>query len=103
MKKLWQKNNNLLSSVEAFETTADLVVDQKLIKSDVLGSLGHGLMLVKIGIITQSEYKKVASGLRQIIVEAQNGKFTLKLGDEDVHTKIEQYLTQDRKSTRLNS
>ncbi len=93
MKKLWQKNWKLNVVVEAFETKGDLAVDQKLILADVLGSLAHAQMLAKIGILSQSDFKKAQQGLTAIAKLAQQGKFNLELGDEDVHTKIENYIT----------
>lgn len=94
MKKLWQKNNIPLNSlVEAFETKDDLVVDQKLVKYDVMGSMAHAKMLHKIGILTSQELAELIKGLKEILILDKAGKFVLQLGDEDVHTKIENYLT----------
>ncbi|MDP3733492.1 MAG: lyase family protein, partial [Candidatus Daviesbacteria bacterium] len=95
MKKLWQKNEYKLDSViEAFETKEDLLMDQKLIKYDVQGSLAHAKMLCKIGILSKSELAKLEKGLLEILSLNSQGKFLLKIGDEDMHTKIENYLTQ---------
>jgi argininosuccinate lyase len=55
MKKLWQTKNKLNQSVEAFETRGDLLVDQNLVKYDVLGSLAQVKMLHKIGILSIKE------------------------------------------------
>lgn len=93
MTKLWQTKNNLNKAVEIFETKDDLVWDQKLVKYDCLGSIAHAQMLAKIGILTAGELKLVTDGLKEIIKLAKSGKFKLKEGDEDVHTKIENYLT----------
>lgn len=92
MKKLWQKNWQLDKTIEAFETKGDLVMDQKLVQYDVLGSLAHAKGLVKIGILTDSEFKLLSKGLLKILSLDQKGQFTLEFGDEDVHTKIENYL-----------
>lgn len=96
MKKLWQKNNKKMNSiVEAFETKDDLVLDQKLLKYDVLGSLAHAKMLNKIGILTSKELNSLGKGLSRILELEKNGKFNLENGDEDIHTKIENYLTSN--------
>lgn len=88
MKKLWQKNENKLDPfIEAFETKEDLLMDQKLLPYDIQGSLAHAKMLYKIGILSKSELSKLEKGLVK-------GKFVLKIGDEDMHTKIENYLTE---------
>ncbi|MBI2335108.1 argininosuccinate lyase [Candidatus Daviesbacteria bacterium] len=96
MKKLWQKDNKstLDPVIEAFETKGDLLMDQKLIKYDVQGSLAHAKMLCKIGILSKSELAKLEKGLLEILSLNSQGKFLLKIGDEDMHTKIENFLTE---------
>lgn len=94
MTKLWQKQWTLNKQVEAFETGGDLLLDQKLIWADVAGSLAHAMMLEKIGILTKKELKAAKKGLLAIQKLAKLGKFMLKNGDEDIHTKIENYLTE---------
>ncbi len=93
MKKLWQTKNKLNKQVEAFETKDDLLLDQRLVKYDCLGSMAHAKMLEKIGILTTKELKSLTAGLKEIIKLAEKGGFQSVEGDEDVHTKIENYLT----------
>lgn len=94
-KKLWETGKTKLHPViEAFETGDDLVLDQKLLKYDILGSLAHAKMLGKIGVLEGIEGQRLKEGLEQILKLDQAGKFILKPGDEDMHTKIENYLTQ---------
>lgn len=95
-KKLWQasKNQELESSVEAFETRDDLLIDQKLVKYDCIGSLVQAKMLRKINILTDTELKSLESTLKEIIKLDGEGKFNLRAGDEDVHTKIENFLVK---------
>ncbi len=94
MKKLWQKDWELNSLVEAFETKGDLVLDQKLIPYDIQGSTAHAKMLCKIGILKKEELKILEKGLEEILLLYKQGKFNLEFGDEDMHTKIENYLTE---------
>ncbi|RJR16202.1 argininosuccinate lyase [Candidatus Microgenomates bacterium] len=94
MAKLWQKHWQLDKTIEAFETKDDLVLDQKLVLFDVLGTLAYGEMLHKIGLLTAQELGQLKKGLIQILELDQQNKFQLAPGDEDVHTKIENYLTQ---------
>lgn len=94
MKKLWQKSEYKLDpTVEAFETKGDLLMDQKLLKYDVLGSLAHAKMLTKIGILSEIELKKIKEAFKEILSLDKSGKFNLEMGDEDIHTKIENYIT----------
>ncbi len=94
MEKLWQKNEYKLDPViEAFETEGDLKMDQKLVKYDCMASLAHAKMLKKIGILSQKELIQIEKGLLEIIKLEKQGKFILKIGDEDIHSKIENFLT----------
>lgn len=94
MTKLWQTKIKLDKQVEAFETKDDLLLDQKLVQYDVLGSIAHAMMLEKIGILTAKELKLLKKNLEEILQLHEKGKFQLTEGDEDVHTKIENYLTE---------
>lgn len=95
MKKLWQKENGKLNEfIETFETKDDLLLDQKLLKYDIQGSIAHAKTLYKIGILNFDEIKKIEKGLKEILDLDKKGSFKLKFGDEDVHTKIENYLTE---------
>ncbi len=95
MKKLWEKSEYKLEPiVEAFETKGDLLMDQKLLKYDVQGSLAHAKMLFKIGILSKEELEKIRKALNEILDLDKTGKFNLEVGDEDIHTKIENYITQ---------
>ena len=93
MKKLWGKNEKLDPTVESFETKEDLYMDKKLIKFDVIGSLAHAKMLKKIGILSDDELSKLTKGLTEILKLIEEEKFILEVGNEDMHTKIENYLT----------
>ena len=96
MKKLWQKDKEKLDEVvEAFETKEDLLLDEKLVAFDVQGSIAHAKMLNKIGILTHEELVKLQRGLKEILNLTKEGRFALEMGDEDVHTKIENYLVQN--------
>lgn len=95
MKKLWQKNKYKLDPIiEAFETKGDLLMDQKLLKYDVQGSIAHAQMLFKIGILSKEELNKLQKAFKEILNLDKMGKFNLEIGDEDIHTKIENFITQ---------
>jgi len=96
MKKLWQKNQEALNPlVERFETENDLLLDHKLTKFDVYGSLAHAYMLTKIGIISPKEFGVLRNSLKKILDLDKKDSFKLKFGDEDIHTKIENFLIND--------
>lgn len=93
MKKLWQKNQEELDPmVERFETESDLLLDHKLTKFDVYGSFAHAYMLTKMGIISSEEFEALSNSLKKILDLDEKDSFRLTFGDEDIHTKIENFL-----------
>ena len=93
--KLWQKDTQLNKTIETFETGGDLILDQKLVEWDVYGTLAHVYGLKKIGLLTAKEAGTAQKGLLEILAKNKKGAFKLTQGDEDVHTKIENYLTHN--------
>ncbi len=94
MTKLWQKGYTVNEQVERFEAAQNSILDTRLIRHDVWGSLAHAAMLAKIGLLTQEELRKVSDALRGILELEAAGEFTIPLADEDVHTRIENYLVE---------
>lgn len=66
--------------------------DKALIQADLKGSIAHVAMLVKRGLISESEGDKITSGLMQMLTQAKNNKLDLKLEYEDVHMNVEKQL-----------
>lgn len=73
---------------------ASIGFDQKLACEDVQGSLAHGKMLAKIGLLSQEEFRKIASALEKIREEIETGHFHFNKKDEDIHLNIERRLTE---------
>jgi argininosuccinate lyase len=92
--KLWDKGYELDPRIERFEVSDDLVYDRRLILPDVLGSIAHAAMLAKIGLLPVETFHALHAELANIAALAATGEFTLVAGDEDVHTKIEGWLTE---------
>jgi argininosuccinate lyase len=93
MVKLWDKGYELDEGIEQFTVGGDYILDHDLIEWDVAGSIAHAQMLTKIGILKPDEFKKIKSTLLEVIKEYKDGKFKITMADEDVHTAIENYLT----------
>lgn len=70
------------------------VLDNRLIRADALGSIAHAKMLTSIGILTDSEFESLKKGLLEILELNGKGEFVIGEQDEDVHTKIENFLTE---------
>ena len=94
MTKLWQKGYRLHELVESYEAAQNSGLDQRLIRHDVWGSLAHVAMLAKIGALTQKEHEVLKDALRDILTMEAMQQFTITLADEDVHTRVENYLAE---------
>src|SRR5881396_3398235 len=92
MTKLWQKGYHLNEQVERFEAAQNSLLDARLIRHDVWGSLAHTAMLAKIGVLTESEHKALKDALCSILQLEATHEFTITLADEDAHTRVENYL-----------
>ncbi len=93
MAKLWDKGYDLNEEIEKFTVGEDYLLDRELVEADVAGSVAHAKMLAKIGVLTESEFKKLREELLKILEEHRKGNFEIKREDEDVHTAIENRLT----------
>lgn len=92
MTKLWQKGYDLNEQIERFEAAQNSVLDNRLIRHDVWGSLAHVAMLKHIEALSDEEHKALHEALCGVLELEAQGEFTIKLSDEDVHTSIENHL-----------
>src|SRR5436309_7486689 len=92
MTKLWQKGYQLNDQVERFEAAQNSLLDARLIRHDVWGSLAHIAMLTKIGVITETEHIVLKGALCKVLELEDEHTFTVTLEDEDVHTCVENFL-----------
>jgi argininosuccinate lyase len=94
MAKLWDKGYSIDPEIERFTVGEDYLLDRDLVRADVLGSAAHATMLAKIGVLTARERDRLLGGLRQVLADFEACKFGIVPSQEDVHTAIEEYLTQ---------
>ncbi len=95
MKKLWEKTKTKGNSiVDDYCFKEGIGLDNNLVEYDVYGSVTHAKMLSKIGIIDELEFQKLKKNLVEILELKKQGKFMVEEHDEDVHTKVENYLTK---------
>ena len=92
--KLWEKNVQLNKEIERFTVGRDHELDVFLAKYDVLGSMAHITMLESIGLLAADELKILLEELREIYKLADEGKFVIEEGIEDVHSQVELMLTR---------
>lgn len=94
MAKLWKKKYELDKVVEDFTVGDDYIWDMRLIKADVIGNIAHSTMLQKIGILSEEELLTIKKNLISILELHEQGKFIINKEDEDVHTAVENFLTE---------
>jgi argininosuccinate lyase len=96
MAKLYASNNDgsheLDPIVEKFCFANDIILDERLIKYDVIGSLAHAAMLKKIGVLDNNELSSLSKKIKNTYQSFLKGKWRIEVADEDVHTAIENRL-----------
>ncbi|NLN61122.1 MAG: argininosuccinate lyase [Deltaproteobacteria bacterium] len=78
--------------VERF--TASLHYDRRLFRYDIDGSIAHAKMLAHQDIITQEESGAIVKGLKGILKDIEEGRFTFSDEDEDIHMAVEKALIE---------
>jgi len=91
--KLWEKNVQMNAEIERFTVGRDREMDLYLAKYDVLGSMAHITMLESIDLLTADELNRLLVELKKIYVDAEQGRFLIEEGVEDVHSQVEMLLT----------
>ena len=92
--KLWDKGQPLDAAIEAFTVGRDRELDLELARYDIQGSIAHARMLRQVGLLAEGEDDQLVDGLRQIGEEVDAGTFEIPAGVEDVHSRVEQLLTE---------
>ena len=92
--KLWQKDYQVLSSIETFTVGRDREMDLLLAPFDILGSLAHIRMLSEVGLLDAADFAQLESALQALYREAEQGKLLIEEGVEDIHSQVELLLTR---------
>src|SRR5579875_1716085 len=77
MTKLWQKGYQVNERVERFEAEQNSMLDTRLVRHDVWGSLAHVAMLQRIGVLSEAECQALQEALRGILDLEESQKFTI--------------------------
>ncbi len=93
MNKLWEKTYKQNEVAQTYSFGDSVVADNELVVFDVIGSMAHAKMLEKINILSKKEALAIHLALQKVLILFPQGKFVIQPQDEDVHTKIENYLT----------
>jgi len=92
--KLWSNTHTVNELVEKFTIGQDNVLDLRLARFDVLGTLAHIEMLSSIGLLTAEELAVLQPALRTILRQIEANEFVIEPGVEDVHSQVELLLTR---------
>ena len=93
--KLWTKNDELDKIIEKFTIGKDRYYDMFLAKYDIIASIAHAKMLQKINLISSKEMNLLVKELNKIKKLIHEDKFIIDEKFEDIHSKIESYLTEN--------
>jgi argininosuccinate lyase len=93
MAKLWGGRFSKSTDEMINEFQASISFDKRMYFEDITGSIAHAQMLAKCGIISEGDAKKIVGGLKEILAEIEDGKFTFDVDLEDIHMNIEKRLT----------
>lgn len=91
--KLWDKGFEPDKMIEEFTVGNDRLLDLRLARYDVEGSMAHIRMLESIGLLQADELEKLLAALSDIRDAIDRGEFTIEEGVEDVHSQVEFMLT----------
>lgn len=93
-KTLWGPGGRLDRRLLELTAGDDRVWDARLLRWDVLGSLGHIEGLRASRLLGVHDHARLRQGLRAALAAADQGRLALRPDQEDVHTAVEQWLTR---------
>ncbi len=93
-KALWSGRFEKGMDEDVLAFTSSLTIDSRLAFYDVMGSLAHVKMLGEREILPSDDVELISNGLRTILRDIEDGRLQMDASLEDVHTNIEQRLTE---------
>lgn len=91
---LWHGRFDQKPDEQMWALNASIGFDIRLAEQDVRGSLAWATALLDAVVLTTEEHARISEGLQTILAEFQTGAFTVKPGDEDIHTAVERRLSE---------
>ena len=89
---LWHGRFDQEPDAQMWALNASIGFDIRLAAQDLRGSLAWAAALQEAGVLTNQEYLRISDGLSAVLEEFQSEKFSVKPGDEDIHTAVERRL-----------
>jgi argininosuccinate lyase len=91
---LWNATVGLDHLTWEFTAEQDRPWDGRLLRWDVLGSLGHIESLRAGKLVSKADYRRLRRGLRAALRAVKSGELSAGPGHEDIHTAVEAWLTR---------
>ncbi|RFP63603.1 argininosuccinate lyase [Hymenobacter lapidiphilus] len=92
--KIWDKGIAVDKKIEQFTVGRDRELDLYLAPFDVQASRAQANMLAAVGLLSAAENEQLQQGLGELTQQLEAGTFVIEPEYEDVHSKIEAYLTE---------
>ncbi|MBA3259118.1 MAG: argininosuccinate lyase [Gemmatimonadales bacterium] len=91
---LWGTGAGVDRRLLEYTTAEDRPWDARLLRWDVLGSLGHIEGLRAAGLLTARDHARLRRGLRLALKSVDTGRLDVRPAQEDVHSAVEDWLTR---------
>ena len=93
MKQLWAGRSKKELAQQTNDFNSSISFDSRMVEEDIAGSIAHVTMLGKQNIISTKDSKQIIDCLTDILLEIKNGTLNIDPQSEDIHTFVEQVLT----------
>lgn len=93
MGKIWVGRTDGTVNKTADDFNSSIRFDSRMYKEDITGSMAHAAMLGAKGIISKEDADLIIGGLSDILSDIENGNLKIDKSSEDIHTFVEQTLT----------
>jgi argininosuccinate lyase len=90
---LWGAGGGARADVLRYTAGDDAQWDARLVRWDVLGSLGHVEGLAASGLLSRAAESRLRRALRDALRAADRGRLRIGAGHEDAHTAVELWMT----------
>ncbi len=92
--KLWAGRFSKEADKKTNDFNSSIATDSRMYAEDIRGSIAHVTMLAAKGIISKADGEAIAAELDKIRNEIAEGKLLIDPNAEDIHTFVEQTLTE---------
>lgn len=93
MGKIWAGRTDGTVNKIADDFNSSISFDSRMYKEDIKGSMAHAAMLSAKNIISKDDAELIIDGLADILNDIESGKLRIDFSAEDIHTFVEQTLT----------